>query len=654
MDIRKSPEAFLEELREEEEKLHRGQLKIFFGFAAGVGKTYSMLEAAHVAKQKGIDVVAGYIEPHARPRTNELLQGLEHLPPLQVQYNGIQLNEFDLDGALARRPELILVDELAHTNAKGCRHAKRYQDVQELLNHGIDVYTTINVQHIESLNDLVSAISKVTVQERIPDSVFDDADQVELIDIEPHDLLERLNSGQIYKAAQVQRALINFFTVDNLTALREIALRRCADRVSLRTEQMRRKRNGSHSPKEHILVCLSSAPSNSAIIRTAARMANAFDAKFTALFIETPDFAGFRDEDKNRLRKNIALAKRLGASVETIHGDDVPRQVAEFAQIFGVSQIVIGRSASGRGLFRKPTLTDRLIELVPSTDIHIIPYLTRQNNSYRIHKLYRYRAHRLSPQESRKSLLILIAASAIGFLFDYLGFTESNIITVYILSVLLIAVVTEHKIYSLASSVLCVLAFNFFFTEPRYSLRAYASGYPVTFLIMFLAALLTSSLATRLKKAARQAAKTAFKTRILLDTNQLVQRATNSEAVATVIAGQLTKLLNRDLVIYLAEDNQLLDPQTYDAQGNKILQPIPAKEKAVAIWVFQNNQRAGATTDTLSNAAHLYFAIRTNDTVLGVVGIAIPGEPLEAFEQSLTLSILGECALAMENNLSRQ
>lgn len=272
----------LKAIQEEEQNKTRGRLKIFFGYAAGVGKTYAMLKAAHAAKRHGVDVVAGYIEPHVRPKTAALLNGLELIQNKQVSYNGITLREFDLDAALQRKPQLILVDELAHTNAEGSRHAKRYQDIEELLRAGIDVYTTVNVQHIESLNDTVASITGVLVRERIPDSVFDHADQVELVDIEPQELIERLNAGDVYKETQAKRAVNHFFTIENLTALREIALRRCADRVNILTENARVKNHGDYHTDEHILVCLSSSPSNAKLIRTAARMANAFRSTFTA------------------------------------------------------------------------------------------------------------------------------------------------------------------------------------------------------------------------------------------------------------------------------------------------------------------------------------------------------------------------------------
>lgn len=373
--IRKSPEKILEQIHIEEHESKRGKLKIFFGYAAGVGKTYAMLEAAHEAKKQGIDVVAGYIEPHARPATAALVNGLEVISPLVINHKDITLNEFNLDAAIKRNPQLILVDELAHTNADGCRHIKRYQDIEELLKAGIDVYTTINVQHIESLNDIVASITKIIVRERIPDRIFDEAEQVELVDIEPSDLVTRLSEGKIYQKEQADRALGNFFTVENLTALREIALRRMADRVNKISLKVKNENNKDYYTNEHILVCLSSSPSNSKIIRTAARMANAFKAQFTALFVQTSSFEKTSLENKKRLKENIHLAEQLGAKIEMVVGEDIPFQIAEFARLAGVSKLVIGRSTARNGFMRlmRKSFTDKLIEQLPNLDIHVIP-----------------------------------------------------------------------------------------------------------------------------------------------------------------------------------------------------------------------------------------------------------------------------------------
>lgn len=648
---RQDPDMLLRAIGREESEKSRGRLKIFFGYAAGVGKTYAMLKAAGDAKLHGIDVVAGYIEPHARPETAALLRGIECLPLLRVDRGGITLNEFDLDAAIARRPELILVDELAHTNAEGCRHAKRYQDVEELLKAGINVYTTVNVQHIESLNDTVASVTGVTVRERIPDYVFDRADQVELIDIEPQDLVERLQEGKIYGEEQAQRAVNNFFSADNLTALREIAFRRCADRVNLLTENARIKNNADYHTEEHILVCLSSSPSNDKIIRTAARMAGAFHSDFTALFVETPDFAVMSDENRKRLRANIHLAQQLGAKIETVYGDDVPQQIADFARLSGISKVVIGRSSATRKhLFSKPTLTERLIAAAPNLDIHIIPDITSSAARYRAEKAKRKSSIVFSAADILKSIGILIIASLIGTVFDWLGFTEVNIITVYILGVLVTSVITRNRVYSLISAIVSVFVFNFMFTEPRYTLLAYDSGYPVTFVVMFLAAFITGTLTVRLKNHARQSAQAAFRTKVLFDTNQLLQQAKDGRGIADITANQLIKLLGKDIIIYPAEKDLLGEPHVYTVSGGPLDEEMTSSnERAVAVWVLKNNKHAGSGTDTLSSAKALYLSIRVNENVYGVIGIVMGGELLDTFENSILLAILGESALAMEN-----
>ena len=374
VEKRVNPDKILKKINEEAERQQRGQLKIFFGYAAGVGKTYAMLEAAHIAKKRGVDVIVGYIEPHTRPETMDLLKGLEVLPTKSISHKGINLNEFDIDSAIERNPKLILIDELAHTNASGCRHLKRYQDINELLKLGINVYTTVNVQHIESLNDIVASITGIMVRERIPDHVFDNASQVELVDIEPEELIERLNNGKIYKAKQAQRAIEKFFSLENLTALREIALRQTADHVNRISEKVKNIQGNEYFTDENILVCLSSSPSNPKIIRTGSRMAKAFKGEFTALFVETSDFENMDKEDKKRLRSNTRLAQQLGANIETVYGDDIAFQIAEFARLSGVSKIILGRSSIKRKfLFGKMSLTERLTSYVPNLDIYIIP-----------------------------------------------------------------------------------------------------------------------------------------------------------------------------------------------------------------------------------------------------------------------------------------
>lgn len=646
-ELRMNPNDVLRRITEVESAKPTGQLKIFFGYAAGVGKTYAMLKEAHELKNKGVDVVIGYVEPHQRVETQALVVGLEQIPTQAIDYRGLILNEFDLDSAILRKPALVLVDELAHSNAEGCRHAKRYQDIEELLRAGINVYTTINVQHIESLNDMVQSITGIVVRERIPDDVFDNASQVKLVDIEPNELLERLNNGKIYKKAQAQSAQLNFFDIKNLTALREIALRRCADRINRISEKVRQLENNEYYTEEHILVCLSSSPTNPKIIRTASRMASAFRGKFTGLFVETSDFQSLSDDIRKQLRANIHLAQQLGATIELVYGDDVPLQIAEFARVSGVSKIVLGRSSVKRKYYwSKPTLSERLTENAPNLDIYIIP---EKGVPYYKTKKKQFEKVSFDIADVFKSIALLVITTIIGTIFYQLHFSEANIITIYILSVLLTSIVTKQRIYSLISAFVSVLTFNYFFTEPIFTFSAYDSGYPATFLIMFIAAFITSTLAVKLKQHARQSSQTAYRTKILLETNQLLQKAIKKEEIVSVTANQLVKLFDKDIVIYMVDKDELQPPQIFKSGLGSTSALVTENEKAVAAWVYKNNKHAGASTNTLGSAACLYLAIRANDNVYGVIGIALNNQALESFENNILLSILGECGLALES-----
>lgn len=643
---RPDSEALLQELRQTEGQ-PGGRLKIFFGYAAGVGKTYAMLEAAHRAKAAGVDVVAGYIEPHTQPETRALLDGLELLPAKIIPYKGVELREFDLDAALERHPQLILVDELAHTNAEGSRHVKRYQDVQELLRAGIDVYTTVNVQHLESLNDKVAAITGVSVTERIPDSVFDSADQVELVDLEPADLLERLRAGKTRQAGQAKG---NFFAGKNLASLREIALRRTADRLDAVPWS-----EGNEKPKagEHILTCLSASPSNPKVIRTAARMARAFHGAFTALFVETPDYASMSEEDRRRISANVRLAEELGARITTTYGDDPAVQIAEYARISGISKVVLGRSPHRKGFRRTKNLVDRLNDLAPDLDIYIIP--DQQGNSLTKHADHPRRSEeRLSAGDLLKMLSVLAGCTLGGYFFAALGISDTNIILLYLLGVLGIAMVTTGRSYSLLSSLLSVLLFNFFFTEPYFSLRSDPS-YVATFGIMFIVALLSSSLTIRVKTQAKMNADKAYRTAILLESSHKLQTADSAEAILTVTAQQLGHLLERDLVVYPTDGKGgLLPAVTFPfAEERDLAVLLTPDEEAVAEWVLKNNKHAGATTNTLPGAKCLYLSIRGTGGALAVVGIAVEGgHPLQSFEKNLMVALLDECALALEKEIT--
>ena len=650
-DQRPDPDALLRELKLKEET-RTGKLKIFFGYAAGVGTTYAMLEAAHHAKEMGVDVVAGYIEPHVRPETLALLDGLEQLPNKEIPYKNITLREFDLDGALARKPQLILVDELAHTNAAGSRHRKRYQDIKELLRAGISVYTTVNVQHLESLNDVVASITGIAVAERLPDRIFDRADQVEVVDIEPADLLERLKEGKIYRPNQAARAMDHFFTLKNLAALREIALRRTADRLNRAADTgVGTKAKSS----EHILVCLSGAPSNANVIRTAARMAEAFRSSFTALFVETSDFKDMSDDNRSRLRANLRLAEELGARIATVYGDDTPLQIAEYARASGVTKIVLGRSNNKRFFWeRSKNLVDRLNALAPDLDIHIIP---DTYPAYRAPRKSWNLSERFTVKDALRTLVILAVCTMVGLAFAYLDFSEANIIMIYQLGVLVVAMVTSGRLYSLAASILSILIFNFFFTVPLFTLHFNDKSYLATFLVMFLVAFLSSSLTTRIKRQARLASRQAYRTQVLLEASQTLQKAEGQEAILEAMAVQLRKLLERTALYYpVLPDGTLGQPRFFPVEPTVDTGAyLGPDETAVASWVQKNNKHAGATTNTLPNAKCLYLAVRGEGSALAVAGIAIEeGREPDAFEKNLMLAIVDECGLVLEKELLGQ
>lgn len=653
--MRSNPEDISKKIKYEEDTKKTGKLKIFFGYAAGVGKTYAMLKAAHDLKNQGVDVVVGYVEAHMNPETTALLDGLEQIENLEIEYKGITLKEFDLDETIKRHPGVVLVDELAHTNAQGCRHIKRYQDIEELLNEGIDVYSTVNVQHIESLNDIVNSITGISVNERIPDRVFDNANQVELVDIEPEELVERLNQGKIYKKESAERVLNNFFTLENLRSLRAIALRRTADRINKISEKFG-VGEGYYFTEEHILVCLSSSPSNAKIIRTGARMATAFNGKFTAIYVETEQNENLDTEDRLRLKSNMKLAEQLGAKIEIVSGEDIAFQIAEFAKLMHISKIVMGRSSTKRkGAFSKASFADKLIAYAPNIDIYIIPdrkseYKKKIKDEKEKNNNTNFEI--ISVKDVLKSLFILLIATVIGFGFYSFGIRDANIITVYILGVLFTSIVTNSVLCCVMSSLLSVLIFNFLFTEPLYTFNAYDSDYPITFLTMFIAAILTGSLASKIKKQAQIAVQSAYRTNVLLETNQIIQQAKNSDDIIKFTVKQLRKLLNKSVIYYSLDEQKNLEPKIYSlVDGDKREDYDNQKERAVAQWVFKNNKRAGKSTSTLQDANCIYLAVRSREKVYGVIGISLKYSEMEASENDLVLSIIGECGLALEKDL---
>ncbi len=633
-----------------------GRLKIFLGYAAGSGKTYAMLEAAHEAKAHGIDIVAGYIEPHARPDTRKMAEGLELIPAQMVEYRGIHLREFDIDEALRRKPQLILVDELAHTNAPGCRNEKRYQDVQELLRAGINVYTTMNIQHIESLNDLVGNITNIQVRERIPDRVFDHADQVEVIDIEPEDLIERMKEGKIYKKAQAERALENFFREEKLVALREIALRRTADRVNrIAKEERDAMGKRDYYTGEHVLTCVSPASSSDKVIRTAARLADAFHAEFTAICVETPELQEADEKTKKELQSRLELAKMLGARIVTVFGSDVGGQIAEYAIVSNVSKIVMGRT-NHRVWEKSPrqAILEKLNDKAPNIDVYIIPDMRYKEKRQKETRKTRTSISRIFTELAEITGVMLLTTLA-AYMMKRMDLPESNILMTYILGVLLSSYIADRRTYALYSALFSVLSFNFFFTEPYYTLKAYDKAYPTTFAVLFIVGLFTATMTRKLKRQNAESAKKAFRTEILLENSQKLRRCRTEEEVWNQLAEQVGKLLDLSLIIYpVKEDGILGETLIFPRKGvdKKEMEPyIGVQERAVAQWVVANHHRAGACTHTLPSAKAMYLPIQGTEEVKGVIGIVLEERrQIQEFKYGLLIAMLNETGVKLQNS----
>jgi len=409
--------------------------------------------------------------------------------------------------------------------------------------------------------------------------------------------------------------------------------------------------NKGNGETEHTLVCLSASPTNAKIVKTAAKMASAFGGSFTALYVQTPDSDKMDEASKRRLQYHIRLAEKLGANITTAYGDDVSYQIAEFARISGVTKIVIGRSnVKRRHFWSKPTLTEKLTEIVPHIDIHIIPD-SSADPKYKERSQFFWQNFIPYPKDLLITLMILVVTTLLGILLYQFSFTDSNIIPVYILGVLLTSLFTRGYFCGIVCSLLSVMLFNFFFTEPRLTFHAYDSKYAVTFAIMLMASIITGTLASKLKSHAKLSAQAAFRTKVLLDTNQLLQKAHNNDDIFNITATQLMKLLNRSVVMYSARGDKLSKGALFPIETDSAVEDLfTAEEHTAASWVLKNNHRAGATTEMFNKAKCLYMAIRINERIYGVVGIYINGKPLDSFETSILLSILGECALAMDNN----
>lgn len=629
------------------EEARNGELTIFFGYCAGVGKTFFMLNTAHQKSVEGVDVVIGYIESHDRPDTQNLTYGLEKIPTKEVLYKGHHFSEFDLDKALDRHPQLILVDELAHTNAPTSRHKKRYSDIEELLRAGIDVYTTVNVQHIESLHDVVESITKVKVNERIPDYIFNDADDVKLIDVDINDLIERLKQGKIYSKTQAKRALENFFIKDNLIALREISLRKCADRINLYA-----KDENKQFLKEKILVCLGTSPTNQKVIRTASKMAQAFHGEFTALYVENSDSQELDLKAFQQLEKNISLAKELQANIVSTYGDDIAYQISQYAKTAGVSKLVLGRSYQKKSIFNKPTIVDKLTKLSPNLDIYIIPDNNSSKQNLNSVKYQYQNFFRFSTRDSCISIITLLIITILAYFAQIAGFDITTIILLYVLSSCIIGSLTLLPIYSFIIPFINVCLINYLFFDPKYSLELISSEYVMVLIVMIVVSFIINVLNFKLKKEKNSASLRAYSMEVLLETSQKLQQAKTYNDVMKETCVQLNKWLKRIIIFYPINRKMLDKPYIYNP--NNLLDDsnifLTEKERTVAKWVYLNNKNAGPTTSTLQEAKALYLSIRRNDKIYGVIGIdMISNKTLSQYEKNLIKTILNEVSLAMDS-----
>ncbi|QOX63370.1 sensor histidine kinase KdpD [Anoxybacterium hadale] len=639
---RPNPDTILEKIRFRENK-KKGRLKIFLGYAAGVGKTYSMLDDAHEKMNSGIDVLVGYIEPHTRPETMQMMDGLSTLPPMEIKYKNLLLKEFDLDAALKRKPDLILVDELAHTNAPGTRNKKRYQDIEELLNAGIDVYTTVNIQHIESLNDVVQKITKVAVRETIPDYIFDEADTVEIIDFSPDELIKRFEDGKIYRATRAETALRVFFSKENLRLLREIAMRKVADRISEDNRNEKKIQEKIISTK--LLVCINASVASDRSIRWTARTAEAFHAPWVAVYVDSK-----AKSDEKEIQVNLDLAKRLGAETVRLNGHDVADTIAEYAKISGITNLVIGKVRKKKTIktLFEIDLEDKLLSLLPDIEVHIIPDIPQkmyhQKNRIKITgNLY------FSWSDLIKTTGILIMATLLSMGLQAADIGDQNIIMVYILSVLIIARITIGHIFGITASILSVLLFNFFFTVPYYTFNAIQPGYPITFLIMFLAAFITSTLTVRIKSQMRLSVEREHRTKILYEINKKFLVTRGLENIVALTNEYITNIYDRAVVFYTQDPVQESEGFFMGSATDLDIDLLKNDdERAVAHWVFQNKKRAGSGTDTLIGAAGHYIPIISQAKVLGVIGVSCTKGKLDQ-NNRLFLRMLGsQVAMALE------
>jgi two-component system sensor histidine kinase KdpD len=641
-DNRPDPDKLLTHVQAEEKQRLRGHLKIFFGYAAGVGKTYAMLEAAHQRKAEGVDVVVGYVETHQRVETENMLRGLEVIPPKTITYRNIHLPEMDIDQVLVRRPQLVLVDELAHTNAPGSRHAKRYQDMEELLSAGINVYTTLNIQHLESLNDVVAQITGTKVHETIPDSVIDEVTDIELVDLPTDELLNRLKEGKVYIPEQAERAIEKFFRQGNLTALRELTMRRAAERVDDQMLDYMGKRAipGPWPAGERLLVCVSPGTVSERLIRTARRLADELKAEWYAIFVETPQQASMSSDQRGRVDRMLRLAEELGAKSATIPGRSVADTVINYARNKNITKIIIGKSRRPPWVeWLRGSVADQIIRQSGSIDVYFVntesqPPLTQPENYLQPHRPWRRYLWGIA--------LVLGATGFCALVGQYIS--PTNLVVIYLLSTVVAAIFLGRG-PAILTSILSVVAFDYFFVPPQMTLAVSDTEYLLTFLGLLSVSLVISYLTAQVREQADAAQRREAQTSALYELGHDLTAAVGLEAVAKTIIDHISQIFSRDVAIFLPEKSKL---KLYMASPGL---SAADNELAVATWAFEHGQQAGRGTDTLPSASMHYQPLKTTSGVIGVLGIKPIGintylspdqrRILDAFTNQVALAIEG-------------
>ncbi len=617
VDGRPDPDQLLARLQADSDRARRGKLKIFFGASAGVGKTYAMLAAARRLCEQGTDVVVGVVETHGRSETEEMASGLERLALKEVAYRERILGEFDLDAALARKPALILVDELAHSNVEGSRHPKRWQDVEELLAAGIDVYTTINVQHLETLNDVVGGITGIRVWETIPDRVFDKADEVVLVDLPPDDLLQRLRQGKVYLPHQAERAIRNFFRKGNLIALRELALRRTADRVDV--EMLQYRRDQSVSPvwqtRESLLACVGLDEDSDRVVRGAARIASRQALPWHAVFVETPRALRAPPARREAALKLLRLAQSLGAETAALADGDAVSAVVRFARDHNLTRVVVGRAPGRRWTFWRPSFADRVAGAAPDLEITTVARPERRRGAPPDAQ------PRAAPRWADYAWSVAICAAAAAIAAPLYAFFElPNIVMLFLLAVLLVAL-RHGRGPAVLASFLSVAEFDFFFVPPRFSFAVSDVQYVFTFAVMLIVALIAGQLTAGLQYQAKAATRRERRVRALYEMARDFSGALLTQQIAEICDRFFAAEFGaRSELMALDEEGRILPQAAGTAEGRVSVEP------GIAQWAADHGAPAGLGTDTLAASRVLYLPLHAPMRVRGVLAIE-PGDP---------------------------